>query len=552
MTVPNTPRILCGVVHHAVDDGGDARRTAVQRVLAGLRALPYDVDVRVYGTPASTVVELDVELDVELAETDPSEVAYATLESMLAEADDYDYLLCQEDDLLIDGDTVERMIRFATTSRVNEVLLPNRLEIGELDVAYCPDLTGTAWRGLRRRFEDLRLGVSSSPHSGLVFLSAEQAAYAARRAGLARRDRDPVGTVTSAAFAAIHEPFLLWRTRDVEAHRVQRLGHPPAGAPVHLRQPVKRQRLTGEGLAGSLDDLAIEAEEVTLRGWAADHGGAAVRPQRLELGGSVVPDVTFEPENRPDLAQAQVSAEAGFAARFRLTDLTPEQRTARRITVGLGSGGIVGAWPRRTAVQAAANPIVIPDDPHLPEATAKRLIELWSTARTYLEYGTGGTTLLCARLGGPKIYAVESDRAWLGALRDRLRQAGSEGRHVLLHADIGPTGAWGYPVQIPPGTASGDYALAVWRRLAEDGRTPEVVLVDGRFRVACFLATLLHADAGTRILFDDYLEREHYTAVEQVLAPSASHDRAVEFVVPSDLDREAAWRLLARYAGDVR
>ena len=52
------------------------------------------------------------------------------------------------------------------------------------------------------------------------------------------------------------------------------------------------------------------------------------------------------------------------------------------------------------------------------------------------------------------------------------------------------------------------------------------------------------------MLLDDYPERPHYHRIEEVLAPVAVHDRLAEFVVPADLDRDAAWDLLVSAVTD--
>lgn len=58
-----------------------------------------------------------------------------------------------------------------------------------------------------------------------------------------------------------------------------------------------------------------------------------------------------------------------------------------------------------------------------------------------------------------------------------------------------------------------------------------MVLVVGRFRVACFVYSLLCAQTRTIILFDDYANREHYHAVE-------------EFSRPRHIRSTAEWRYL--------
>jgi hypothetical protein len=220
----------------------------VTRVLDQLRSLPFDVDLRVYGVPGSALVDLDVDL-TGVAERRP--LVYATLESMVGAVDSYDYMLCLEDDVLIEADAVQRMIRFTERSRVNEVLLPNRLEVGRLDDSYCVDLMAMpGWRPLRRGFEGANLGVATNPHSALAFLSRAQAKYAARRVDLGRRQQY-LGGFMASAFANLHEPFLLWRTTDVAAHHVLHLDPWQPGVPAVFSETVRTT--VGDGALGSVD-----------------------------------------------------------------------------------------------------------------------------------------------------------------------------------------------------------------------------------------------------------------------------------------------------------
>ena len=73
---------------------------------------------------------------------------------------------------------------------------------------------------------------------------------------------------------------------------------------------------------------------------------------------------------------------------------------------------------------------------------------------------------------------------------------------------------------------------------------PDLVLIDGRFRVACFLHSLLAADAGTPLLFDDYTNRPHYHLVEEFCPIAQSEGRQALFRVPEELDREVIGREL--------
>jgi len=67
------------------------------------------------------------------------------------------------------------------------------------------------------------------------------------------------------------------------------------------------------------------------------------------------------------------------------------------------------------------------------------------------------------------------------------------------------------------------------------------VLIDGRFRVACFLCTVMHTSPDTVIIFDDYADRPPDHVVEEVIAPVEVNERQAEFVSPhADLTTPAA------------
>jgi len=85
------------------------------------------------------------------------------------------------------------------------------------------------------------------------------------------------------------------------------------------------------------------------------------------------------------------------------------------------------------------------------------------------------------------------------------------------------------------------------------GLSPDLILVDGRFRVACFLASLLRGTPGTPILFDDYVGREErYAHVERYVKPSQPLGRTMLFEVPDGLDKGKIAMDLARFCMDKR
>jgi len=173
----------------------------------------------------------------------------------------------------------------------------------------------------------------------------------------------------------------------------------------------------------------------------------------------------------------------------------------------------------------------------MPAAALKALTERLEHAQVFLEYGSGGSTVLAAKMGVGTIVSVESSVDWV----DSVRSAASHhaGTLHLLLADIGKTGDWGRPVDRKAVERWHLYPEIGWRRLRELGLSPDVVLIDGRFRVACFCVSLLSSNPGTVLLFDDYVDRKQYHVVEEFCQRTSLHDRMAEFRVPERMDAGA-------------
>ena len=84
-----------------------------------------------------------------------------------------------------------------------------------------------------------------------------------------------------------------------------------------------------------------------------------------------------------------------------------------------------------------------------------------------------------------------------------------------------------------------------WRVMQRHGVNPDIVFIDGRFRVASFLATYLNASKPCTVVFDNYRDRECYHVVESILKPSRFIDRTafLSFSLWRELPRlKVFWR----------
>ncbi len=182
----------------------------------------------------------------------------------------------------------------------------------------------------------------------------------------------------------------------------------------------------------------------------------------------------------------------------------------------------------------------------LPPDEAQALATAFAQAKVILEYGSGGSTVLAAEMAGKTVFSVESDAAWLDKMRAYFTAHPPVANLHLHHGDIGPTKDWGHPLDDDDFRRWPDYPTKIWRM--KSFVPPDLVLIDGRFRVACFLTTLFSITAPTRVLFDDYLDRPLYHSVEDFAMPSAYFGRMAQFdLVPTTLPAQKLGWIVQRF-----
>ncbi|MBL6454518.1 hypothetical protein JMJ55_04225 [Belnapia sp. T6] len=151
-----------------------------------------------------------------------------------------------------------------------------------------------------------------------------------------------------------------------------------------------------------------------------------------------------------------------------------------------------------------------PLPPAMTPAEQALLAAAAADRRAGLEFGCGGSTGLLLRAGLPRLLSVDSDRAWLERLGQdaACAEALTAGRLRLLHVDIGPTGAWGWPAD----ASHLPRWPAYWRDPWDAAGEVDLVLVDGRFRVAAALAGAPRLAPGAALLVHDFWPRVAYHA----------------------------------------
>jgi hypothetical protein len=159
-------------------------------------------------------------------------------------------------------------------------------------------------------------------------------------------------------------------------------------------------------------------------------------------------------------------------------------------------------------------------------------------AEIYVEVGCGQSTVFaCKQAHILHVVAIDTSSDWLKL----VSIACNDEKLILHHSDFGTLGNWGRPLSYWKIHSVRDYTAGIFKH-----HQPDLVLIDGRFRVYCFLYCCVFGREGIRIIFDDYVGR-NYNIVESVILPKEIYGRQALFVLDDSFDRVQAKVLLDKF-----
>ena len=143
-------------------------------------------------------------------------------------------------------------------------------------------------------------------------------------------------------------------------------------------------------------------------------------------------------------------------------------------------------------------------DPHFKENDIVMFKKYVEKSKIYLEYGSGGSTCYVSKCSNIEhVYSVESDPNWIKKLQSLILDSN---KCTFIYADICTNGYWGYPGKNATIDQRKNYSNVIC------DSNIDLVLIDGRFRVACALKCF---KLNCLILFDDFLNRPYYHIILQ-------------------------------------
>jgi hypothetical protein len=153
-------------------------------------------------------------------------------------------------------------------------------------------------------------------------------------------------------------------------------------------------------------------------------------------------------------------------------------------------------------------------EPHMDEEGLSFFKGALKNSKCYLEFGCGGSTVYASNQENIQhIISIDTDLRWVTKIQEETANCNTN--LYLDHLDLGEVGDWGTPINKTQCRDFYKYSVFPWKRAAELKIMPDTVLIDGRFRVSCFLYSLLAARVGTTVIFDDYFDRPYYFVVEK-------------------------------------
>jgi protein O-GlcNAc transferase len=148
----------------------------------------------------------------------------------------------------------------------------------------------------------------------------------------------------------------------------------------------------------------------------------------------------------------------------------------------------------------------------IPELSAndmKMFYKYLDKATVYFEYGSGGSTYQAnLRSNIQKIYSVESDKTWMNKLNSLIV---NNTKITYIYNEMGTKlRTWGYPNKKCEKSKLANYSEHIRNLSVEERSKIDLVMIDGRFRVACCLKCFDIINDECYIIFDDFLNRKKY------------------------------------------
>lgn len=163
-----------------------------------------------------------------------------------------------------------------------------------------------------------------------------------------------------------------------------------------------------------------------------------------------------------------------------------------------------------------------------------------SKSTYYFEFGSGGSTVLAHKYKNiKKITSIESDKEYSKYIQNIASNAN------VIHVNIGDTGDWGKPKNEDKYNDWPNYHKTWINKNYE----PDLVFIDGRFRIACALTVALNNNKfiDPIIIIHDFNDRPSYHCILDYFDIIESVDTLVVLKIKSNINKDKCNKLLVEH-----
>lgn len=169
-----------------------------------------------------------------------------------------------------------------------------------------------------------------------------------------------------------------------------------------------------------------------------------------------------------------------------------------------------------------------------------------SSASVFMQFGAGSITLEAVRLESiQSVIAVESNKS----VSDKLYElANNKEKLRMMYANLGEVNESGVPEGNSEFLNYHQYMVLPWALADKYNTFPDLILIDGPFKVASFLYSLVCAEEGTTILFNNFFNNEAYSIARNYALLEERHDGLAEFTVHKNYVISELTAMIAKYS----
>ena len=177
-----------------------------------------------------------------------------------------------------------------------------------------------------------------------------------------------------------------------------------------------------------------------------------------------------------------------------------------------------------------------------------------NNSKCYLEFGSGNTTIFASQRS-LNYYSIESDKNFYNFL---IKEKNID---QLFFYDLGYVQFYSYPLfggkflKSYYQKKAKNYASKIFSLFEEKKITPDLILVDGRYRVLCmlniFLFLKMRNALNTCVIIDDFENREYYFIIKEFFKVDIKGRLGICFLKNAS-SIENASKLIEKYSLDPR